>query len=136
MTPFWSVFGDLFGIKIYFVPRRLAQNWEPIPVGNVDSPRTPHSLAAGLEHKGFDIVQHAFAPQGGGRIEDAMRRVTAAPRSLRLASIESSPDLANSCDIQRQWGPSRFIWRLEKANISCLQTGENSTDDSPFFFLE
>ena len=31
------------------------------------------ALAAGLEHKGFDIVQRAFAPQGGGRIEDAAR---------------------------------------------------------------
>ena len=50
----------------------LAQNWEPIVSGNVDSPRTPHNLV-GPEHKGFDVVQHAFAPQGGGRIEDAAR---------------------------------------------------------------
>ena len=44
--------------------------------------RTPHNLVGGPEHKGLDIIQHAFAPQGGGRIEDAMRRLTAAPRVL------------------------------------------------------
>ena len=34
----------------------LAQNWEPMYVGNVDSPRTPHNLVGGPEHKGLDII--------------------------------------------------------------------------------
>ena len=52
----------------------------------------------------FDLVQHAFAPQGGGRIEDAMRRVTAAPGSFRVEAIDSSPDLANSPEPGAQKG--------------------------------
>ena len=47
------------------------------------------ALAAGLEHKGFELVQHAFAPQGGGRIEDAMRRVTAAPPDFGELGLSS-----------------------------------------------
>ena len=39
--------------------------------GTVAHPR--YSLTAGSPNEGFDIVQHAFAPQGGGRIEDAAR---------------------------------------------------------------
>ena len=90
--------------------RRLAQNWVPIVSGNVHSPRTPHNLVGGPEHKGFELVQHAFAPQGGGRIEDAMRRVTAAPRSWRVGSIESRPDLGSrSFSILLQVSDSRLF---------------------------
>ena len=70
----------------------------------------------------LDVVQHAFAPQGGGRIEDAMRRVTAAPRSWRVGSIESRPDLgsrsfsillqvADSCLFLKQKTYSEFVVR-------------------------
>ena len=114
--------GDLFGIKIYVLSWRLALKLGPKNGGNVDSPRTPHSLAAGPEHKGFDVIQHAFAPQGGGRIEDAMRRVTAASRSWRVGSIESRPDLgsrsfsillqvADSCLFLKQKTYSEFVVR-------------------------
>ena len=27
MTPFWSVFGHLFGMKVFFLSRRLAPFW-------------------------------------------------------------------------------------------------------------
>ena len=98
------------GLKLLALSQRLALKLGPKNGGNVDSPRTPHSLAAGPEHKGFDIVQHAFAPQGGGRIEDAMRRVTAAPRSWRVGSIESRPDLGSrSFSILSQVADSRLF---------------------------
>ena len=72
--------------------------------------------------RGFCLIQHAFAPQGGGRIEDAMRRVTAAPRSWRVGSIESRPDLgsrsfsillqvADSCLFLKQKTYSEFVVR-------------------------
>jgi hypothetical protein len=77
-----TILETFLGLKCFVLSWRLALKLGPKNGGNVDSPRTPHSLAAGPEHKGLDIIQHAFAPQGGGRIEDAMRRVTAAPRVL------------------------------------------------------
>ena len=62
------MFGPVLAFSSY-----LALKLGPKTSGNVHSPRTPHNLVGGPEHKGFDIVQHAFAPQGGGRIEDAAR---------------------------------------------------------------
>ena len=49
-----------FWIKVFFpvlaFSSDLAQNWEPIVSGNVDSPRTPHNLVGGPEHKGLELI--------------------------------------------------------------------------------
>ena len=82
-----TILETFLGGKLFFLSWRLAQNWVPIVSGNVHSPRTPHNLV-GPEHKGFDVIQHAFAPQGGGRIEDAARH----RRPSRLLGVGCTED--------------------------------------------
>ena len=108
-----TILETFLGGKFFFLSWRLAQNmlkiWVPRPVEAVTHRERRTTLLV-QSTRALEVVQHAFAPQGGGRIEDAMRRVTAAPRSWRVGSIESRPDLGSrSFSILSQVADSRLF---------------------------